>query len=223
MPIVNWNWPPPHRIESPGASPRRKPEPACQGEARSGWFRAADVRRRRWVFRVILLVCTPSSWNAEPVRSGRSVAESDHRLRHRGRRRWIVRCTTDGAGHPDAQLAVEESRRSKPPKRIFGQPCIRQPNDVIVLANARIQLAAVLAAQEVLLLDEQYVDITQKTIDLVEAMQQQANWRNSIWIGHASIISRRSPPWSPASTRCVKRSSSCLERWAAGCLGRMDG
>ena len=43
---------------------------------------------------------------------------------------------------------------------------------VIVLANTRIQLAAVLAAQEILLLDEQYVDITQKTIDLVEAMQQ---------------------------------------------------
>ncbi len=42
---------------------------------------------------------------------------------------------------------------------------------VIVLANTRIQLAAVLAAQELLLLDEQYVDITQKTIDLVQAMQ----------------------------------------------------
>ena len=42
---------------------------------------------------------------------------------------------------------------------------------VIVLAKTRIQLAAVLAAQELLLLDEQYVDITQKTIDLVQAMQ----------------------------------------------------
>ena len=43
---------------------------------------------------------------------------------------------------------------------------------VIVLAKTRIQLAAVLAAQETLVLDEQYVEITQKTIDLVDAMRQ---------------------------------------------------
>ena len=42
---------------------------------------------------------------------------------------------------------------------------------VNVLAKTRIELAGVLAAQELLALDRQYVDITQKTIELVEAMQ----------------------------------------------------
>lgn len=43
---------------------------------------------------------------------------------------------------------------------------------VVVLARARVQLASVLAAQETLALDQQYVDITQKTVDLVRSMQE---------------------------------------------------
>ena len=43
---------------------------------------------------------------------------------------------------------------------------------IYALARTRLQLAAVLAAQKTLTLDQQYVDITQRTVDLVRAMQE---------------------------------------------------
>ncbi|MCH2134463.1 MAG: TolC family protein [Phycisphaerales bacterium] len=42
---------------------------------------------------------------------------------------------------------------------------------VTIMAKTRTELAAVLAAQETLSLDERYVEITQKTVDLVREMQ----------------------------------------------------
>lgn len=43
---------------------------------------------------------------------------------------------------------------------------------VIIMARTRTQLASILAAQKMLVLDQQYIDITQQTVNLVQAMQE---------------------------------------------------